>query len=248
MRPILVALAAALALPATAAAQIRPGAAIESEGTLCTMAWIAEGWPWTPQAGGVFGMTAAHCVARVGAPVALRGGDRVGEVAFRGDPAAEGRDFAFFRIDPEDLGRVDPRMAGHPVWPTGLPRAPVPGDTVWFSGHGAGFEATPQTRESRFGFLNVMLDREHQVTGPIAPGDSGGPVADETDGGTALGIVTDLTAGFDSRAQSIVTVGERGVNLRHALADAASRGFHVRLRTASGQPAMDDDEEQAEGR
>jgi hypothetical protein len=241
MRMLLAALAAALVAPAAASAQIRPGAPIESGGALCTMAWILDGRPWTGQAGGVFGMTAAHCVPGEGAPVVLRGGDRIGVVAFRGDPDAPGRDFAFFRIDPEDVPAVDPRMAGHPAWPTGLPRAPVPGDTVWFSGHGTGFDGTPETRESRFGFLNLLLDDEHQVTGPITPGDSGGPVADETDGGTALGIVTDLTAGFDSRAQAVVTAGERGVNLRFALADAASRGFHVQLRTASGAPAMEED-------
>lgn len=243
--------ASALAAAAPASAQevtVQPGAAIRSGGIACTMAWIFDGRPGTPQQGAVFGATAAHCVPGVGAQVDVRpveatgaGGGRIGHVVLRGDDAVEGRDYAFFRIDDDDLPRVSPAMKGSPSFPSGLPRNPVPGDTMAFSGYGAGFELHAALREGRTGLLNRAGDAEHDVTGPILSGDSGGPVADVTDGGTAYGIVNTIGAGVNSTAQTVVVAGEGGANLRWVLADAASRGFHVRLRTASGAPADDDE-------
>lgn len=237
------------AAPAAAQVPIQPGAAIESGGSGCTMSWIFDGRPGTPQAGRTYGMTAAHCVDGVGVPVRIlpsevltgTGAERIGQVAFTGVATEEGRDYAFFEIDGEDLGQVDPRMKGHPGIPTGLPRHPRSGDTMQFSGYGDATFATSTTREGRTGVLNRVGDAEHQILGAISTGDSGGPVADLTDGGTAFGIVTDLGGGVQPDAMTVVVAGEFGMNLRWVLADAASRGFHVRLRTAAGTPAADDE-------
>lgn len=242
----------AAAVPAPAVAQeipIQPGAAIETAGIGCTMAWIVEGRPLTPQAGGTFAVTAGHCSPGAGAEVRIRpqedggpGAERIGTVVVDGDQTGGG-DYAFFRIDDEDLWQVAPAMKGHPTLPMGLTNAPKPGDQIVFSGYGAGFKSSETLREDRFGSLNRIGVTDHDVTGPVAPGDSGGPVANTTDGGTALGIVTDLTVGFNTAAQTVVVAGEKGLNLRHVLADAASRGFHVRLLLANGQPASDGEDE-----
>lgn len=241
------ALALAAPVPATASVvaaeqvAIQPGAAIATEGTLCTLAWIFDGRPGTGQEGRVYAATAAHCVPRVGAVTEVRpaesggpGRERIGVVAFDGDEAVEGRDYAFIEIDPDDHAQVDPRMKGHPLVPAGLPRDPRPGNTIAFSGYGMAFEATGPTREGRTGVLNRAGEREHDVLGAVLPGDSGGPVADLTDGGTAFGIVNTVGAGLNTSAMTLATAGEGGANLHWVLGDAASRGFHVRLRTAAG--------------
>lgn len=242
-----------LAFAAPAQAQqvpVQPGAAIASGRTGCTMAWIVDGRPFTQQQGRTYGMTAAHCVSGIGAVVDLMPPElgsstrreRIGAVAFHGDASLTERDYAFFEIDGEDLPRVDPRMKGHPAIPAGLPRHPVAGDTMQFSGYGDATFATGSTRERRTGVLTKPGDREHAITGPVSPGDSGGPVADATDGGTAFGMVTALGAGVQTEAATVVVAGEFGPNLRWVLADAAARGFHVRLRTASGAPADEDEQ------
>lgn len=256
MRPSSTLLAAALALAGAAPAhaqetRIQPGAAIISGSTGCTMSWIVDGRPDTPQQGRTYGMTAAHCVAGVGSVVELAppeltssgGRERIGVVAFHGDPRTIERDFAFFEIDGEDLTQVDPSVKGHPSFPTGLPRHPLAGDTMQFSGYGDATYAAGAAREGRTGLLTKPGDREHAITGPISTGDSGGPVVDVTDGGTAFGVVTSIGAGVQPESATVLVAGEFGVNLRWALAEAASRGFHVRLRTASGAPAADDDEQ-----
>lgn len=245
--PAVLAAVAVLATAAPAAAQaplIQPGAAISSGSTGCTLAWIFDGRPATPQQGQVFGVTAAHCVSGVGAVVNIRpeeeggpGGGRIGIVAFRGDPNAAGRDYAFVAIDPWAYGRVSPVMKGRPGVPNGLANNPKKGDQIGFSGYGLGVGAHYSTRENRTGYLNRITEGTHDVTGPVTPGDSGGPVADFTDGGTALGIVNTVGAGFSTDAQTLVMVGEGGTNVRFLMADAAARGFHVLLRKANGLPA-----------
>lgn len=240
----LLATAAVLASTAPASAQtplIQPGAAIESGGKGCTLAWIFDGRPGTPQQGGVYAATAAHCVAGPGAVVNIRpqeeggpGAGRIGVVAFQGDPNAAGRDYSFIAIDPWSRGRVNPMMKGWAGIPNGLPRNPRKGDQIAFSGYGLGFGYHYSTRESRTGRLNRLTQGTHDTTGPISFGDSGGPVADLSDGGSALGIVNTVGAGFSSDSETLVMVGEGGTNVSFALADAAARGFHVLLRNANG--------------
>jgi hypothetical protein len=227
------ALVAALAVPSTASAQtIQPGVPIESDGSGCTLAWIFNG-------GDTYAATAAHCVSGVGAPVNLATNlhtpiERIGQVAFMGNAEEPGRDYAFIRIDPDDVGDVSPALKGHPNIPTGVSRNYANGNLIQFSGFGLGFNFTAPTQERRIGVLNATDGVEHDVLGPVTPGDSGGPVGNVSDGNTAFGIVNTLGVGVNTGALTVVTAGEGGTNLDFVLRDAASRGFNVTLRTVGG--------------
>jgi hypothetical protein len=58
-------------------------------------------------------------------------------------------------------------------------------------------------------------------------GDSGGPVADVTDGNKAFGIVNTVGAALTPVPQA----GEGGLSLDALLADGAAQGFPVSVRT-----------------
>lgn len=226
--------ALAVATPASGQeAPIQPGSSITMGGGFCTVNWLYEGTG--AQAGTVYAGTAAHCVDNVGQEVSLATSslgtalERIGEVAFMGDAEEPGRDYAFIALDAEDLGQVDPAMAGHPAIPTGVSTQPAAGDLMQFSGHGVGFHLTQPSRQGRIGVLNALDDREHDVTGAVTPGDSGGPVANLSDGNTAFGIVNTVGAGIRYPSLTVVQAGEGGANLTFVLSDAASRGFTVEL-------------------
>ena len=232
-----------LALPATpaqAAGTIQPGAGIVTGGAGCTLAWLFERSDTNPDgtaATSVFGSTAAHCVERVGQEVTLaEDGSRIGQVAFLGNADEDGRDYAFIAIDEAREADVNPAMAGHPTIPTGLSVAPAEGDVMQFSGHGVGFDQTAPTRERRQGILDWLGPKEHAILGVVLFGDSGGPVADVDEGGTAFGIVNTVGAGVYGDSMTIVHAGEGGANLDFVLADAASRGFSPGELCVAGQP------------
>lgn len=214
---------------------IQPGVAITMDGSFCTLNWIYDGTG--PNAGRVFGGTAAHCVGAVGQDVALATGTlgepttTFGDVAYVDDDL----DYAFVEVRPELHGAVSPAMKGHPELPTGVSTTQTAseGDIIQFSGHGLGFHLLPLTQESRVGVLNYNDGSQHYVTGVVTPGDSGGPVGDVTDGNKALGIVNTVGVGAEEGALTIVTAGEGGVSLEGMLADAAADGFPVQLRTVS---------------
>lgn len=219
---------------------IQPGAAIETDGSGCTLAWLfqrADQQPDGTTSVSVFGSTAAHCVDSVGQQVNLaETSTRLGEVAFLGNADEEGRDYAFIAIDQAVYDQIDPAMAGHPTIPTGLSTAAAEGDVMQFSGHGTGFDLTAETRERRQGILDWDGEREHAILGVVTFGDSGGPVADVDEGGTAYGIVNTVGAGVRSDAMTIVTAGEGGANLDFVLADAAESGFSPGTLCVAGQP------------
>jgi hypothetical protein len=226
------AIAAALMLPATASAQvIQPGVPIESEGGYCTLNWIFDG------GGGPYAGTAAHCVSGQGAVVNLAQAplgpivERIGTVALRGDPGTPGRDYAIIRIDPAVAGQLNPAMAGHPNIPTGVSHGYAKGNLMQFSGNGVGFHVTNLTREQRVGVLNAIDGGYHDIIGAVTPGDSGGPVADLSDGNTAFGIVDTVGVGVNTGALTVVTAGEGGSNLDFVLQDAAAHGLSLTLRT-----------------
>lgn len=231
-------LALGLSGPAVASEHepIQPGASITAGGSYCTLNWIYDGAGGNA-GGAVYAGTAAHCVEEVGQVVSLSTTslgstiERIGVVAFRGDPDTPGRDYAFIRIDDQDLSQVDPAMKGHPGIPTGVSTTYQEGDLMQFSGHGVGFHLTTVTQEERQGILNWTDGVEHQIVGGVTPGDSGGPVADLSDGGTAFGIVATVGVGVNTGALTIATAGEGGPNLDFVLQDAADRGFPVTLRT-----------------
>ena len=241
LRTVSVAAAAAVLLglgAASAQAQtIQPGVAIVADGSYCTLNWIYDGQG--AQAGKVYGGTAAHCVSGVGQEVSLADGalgsaiERIGQVAFVGNADEPGRDYAFIEIDAADVGKVDPALKGWPAIPTGVSTTATAkkGDVIQFSGHGVGFSTTQPTQEQRKGILNFSDGVEHLVLGPVISGDSGGPVADVTDGNKALGIVNTVGVAVNSGALTVAHAGEGGNNLEFVLEDAASRGFSVALRT-----------------
>lgn len=222
------------AAPASAQTVVQPGASIAADGSgYCTANWI-----YRDSAGTQYVGTAAHCVESVGQTVRLAQtslgarGPAIGPVAFLGNADQPGRDYAFIRIDNVAL-TVDPDLKGHPGIPTGVSGG-AKGDLMQFSGHGVGFHATQPTREERVGVLNHTDGVEHQILGGVAPGDSGGPVANLTQGGTAFGIVNTVGVGVNSRALTVATVGEGGADLPFVLSDAAARGFAVDLVPSDG--------------
>lgn len=207
----------------SAAAVIQPGAPIVAGNLLCTLNWIYDG-PGGPYAG-----TAGHCVEGVGQRVAL---DEAG-----GAPGGFGSvalisselDYALIRVDAAELGNVSPTMRGHPNIPQGVSTIDTSsvGDTMQFSGYGAVVDLTKGTREQRRGVLGYNDGEQHYIYGVVTPGDSGGPVADVTDGSKAFGIVTTIGAGATPMPQA----GEGGVSLDGLLSDAAANGFPVAVRT-----------------
>lgn len=225
-----------LAAPAPAAPvgpPIQPGAAITMNGSYCTLNWIYEGIG--VRAGKVYAGTAAHCVEGVGQQVSLATTsvgmpiEPIGKVAFVGNADEPGRDYAFIEIEADDVKQVSPAMAGHPDIPSRVSTNPRRGNLMQFSGHGVGFNLLPLTRQSRVGVLNAFDEREHQITGGVTFGDSGGPVANITEGNTAFGIVSTAGLGVAFPSLTVVQAGEGGANLAFVLEDASRRGFAVKL-------------------
>jgi hypothetical protein len=224
---------------------IQPGVAIIAGTNDCTLNWIYERLvadPNDPQGEnlvveGVYGGTAAHCVDALGQEVSLQtqtAGEivmRIGQVAYMAPGTEPTSDYAFIRIDDENLDLVDPSLKGHPQIPTGVSTTSTAktGDTIQFSGNGVGFHAHELTRERRQGVLNSNDGVQHDVLGPVTGGDSGGPVADVTDGNKALGIVNWLNA--RAGGPNGGNVGEGGLSLEGLLADALEHGWNMRLKT-----------------
>ncbi|MGZ4207131.1 MAG: hypothetical protein ACXVQ6_04425 [Actinomycetota bacterium] len=175
---------------------------------------------------------AAHCTTGVGQEVQLASGslgaaiERIGQVAY----VSSALDFLLVRLDAGVLSQVSPAMAGHANIPTGVSTTVTAkqGDLIQFSGHGVGFDLTSVTQQQRVGIFNFFDGGNQYVIGAVTPGDSGGPVADITDGNKAVGIVD--TVGL-SIAPEGVNVGEEGVAVYALLKDAAAHGFSISLRT-----------------
>jgi hypothetical protein len=235
VRPVLVAavLAAttlgvvAPALPASAAPVIQPGASLEFGNSFCTMNWVYNGADGSTYVG-----AARHCTTGVGQEVDLATGslgtpiERIGTVTY----TSAALDFLLIRVDAGVLGQVSAAMAGHPAIPTGVSTTSTAavGDVVQYSGHGVGFDETAPTQQQRVGVLGFNDGSQHYSYGAVTPGDSGGPVADVTDGNKALGIVDTVGVAVVNNTPQ---VGEGGVSLQGLLADAAANGFSVSLRT-----------------
>ena len=220
-----------VATPAHAVYTVQPGSSIESDGSYCTLNWIYTG-TGAGNLGTVYGGTAAHCVTSVGQAVYLATGSlgvrlvKIGNVAF----ISGALDYALIGLDTATVA-VSPAMKGHPEIPTGVSTASSSqlGDLIQFSGNGVGFHATQPTRELRVGVLAFNDGTQHYVDGPVSPGDSGGPVADISDGNKALGIVN--TLGVAIGGSFGATVGEGGVSLPGMFADAAANNVPIALRT-----------------
>ena len=216
---LLCALIALLVVPAgaSAAVTLQPGAYHETDAGSCTLNFAYNG------GGTTYLGTAAHCVSAVGERVRDIEGTEFGSVAFIGDANTTDWDFAFIRVDAEDLGRVSPAVKGHPAFPKGFTTAAdtLTGDSIQLSGYGLGYDTTPATQEQRKAVMGGDDASIYTVAGPIHWGDSGGPLV-HIGTGKALGIVSRLCAGPCS---------EEGPTVQGILAKAASRGFSVTLRT-----------------
>jgi hypothetical protein len=216
--PAFVALALALApAAAQAATTLQPGAYHETDAGSCTLNFVYDG------GGTTYLGTAAHCVASVGQRVRDIEGTEFGSVAWIGDADATAWDFAFIKVDTEDLGRVSAAVKGYPAYPKGstVPADTVTGDSIQLSGYGLGYDTTKPTQEQRTA-LHSFDDAEiYTVIGPIHWGDSGGPLVHRRTG-KALGIVSRLCVGVCT---------EEGPTVQGILAKAASKGFTVTLRT-----------------
>ena len=214
------------ASPTVAAPVIQPGSALEFGDSFCTANWVYDG------GGGPYIGAAAHCTTGVGQRVDLATGslgsaiEPIGTVAY----VSSALDFLLIRLDAGVLSQVSAAMAGHPNIPTGVstPATATQGDLIQFSGHGIVFDLTTPTQQQRIGIFNFFDSGYQYVIGPVTPGDSGGPVADITDGNKAIGIVD--TVGVNS-APGGVNVGEGGVAVYALLQDAAAHGFGISLRT-----------------
>ena len=218
--PVLVALSLAAA-PAAAqgAVTLQPGAYHETDAGSCTL-----NFAYTGPAGETLLGTAAHCVEKVGQRVRDIDGVEFGSVSFVGDAtSSDGWDFAFIKVDAEDVGRVSPAVKGHPQYPTGLttPAETAAGDQIQISGYGLGFGTTQPTQEQRRAVLTFDNADQHGVAGPILFGDSGGPLV-HIKTGKAMGIVSELCVG---------SCTEQGPTVQGLIAKAASRGYSVTLRT-----------------
>lgn len=218
-RTLICVLAIALTAPAaaSAAATIQPGAYHETSVGSCTLNFIYDG------GGTTYAGTAAHCTSSIGQPVYDIDGVQFGTVAFRGDENNTARDYAFIKIDAEDLSRVSAAVKGYPQYPTGstVPTDTASGDQIQLSGYGLGYGTTKQTQEGRKAIMGFDDTQTYDVTGPIHWGDSGGPLVHIATG-KALGIVSRLCVGICS---------EEGPTVQGILADASAHGFAVTLRT-----------------
>jgi hypothetical protein len=223
--------AAALVIAPTgrAAAIIQPGTAIVTGDAGCTLNWIYDGIGGNAT-GKVFVGTAAHCVEFVGQRVALDEVDSPPNAFFGSVAYISGNlDYSLIQIDSAWLGNVSAAMRGHPDIPRGVSTQATAaiGDFMQFSGNGVVLNLTQPTREERIGILGYNDGEQQFVYGVITPGDSGGPVADLTDGNKAFGIVDTVGVAVTPLPQA----GEGGVALEGLLNDAAAHGFNVRVRT-----------------
>lgn len=224
------ALAAVVQAPAAQAQAkppIQPGVSISTADGFCTLNWIYDGRG--ANAGKVYAGTAAHCVSKVGQRVSLATGS-LGEAIeeFGTVRYVDGNlDYAFIQVDGAKTGRVDAALKGHPQIPAGVSASKNLGDLMQFSGNGVGFHLLPLTQERRVGVLHSNDGTQHYVLGAVTPGDSGGPVANLTDGGKAFGIVNTVGVGVNG----LPYAGEGGISLQGMLRDAQAGGFPVRLRT-----------------
>jgi len=224
MRPrsfLLSALVALLLALAPAAAQaavtLQPGAYHETPKGACTLNFV-----YTDGSSTYLG-TAAHCANGVGDRAEDIDGVEFGTVTWLGDENDTAWDFAFIKVDPEDVARVSPAVKGYPAYPKGatVPADTVTGDSIQLSGYGMGYDTTKTTQEQRTA-THMFDDTEiYGVSGPIHWGDSGGPLVHRRTG-KALGIVSRLCVGVCT---------EEGPTVQGILAKARSRGLSLTLRT-----------------
>ena len=219
IRTLLAALAALALLPAAASAAVtlQPGAYHETPKGACTLNFV-----YTDGASTYLG-TAAHCANGVGDRAKDIEGVEFGTVSWIGDEDSTAWDFAFIKVDSEDVARVSPAVKGWPAYPKGftVPADTLTADSIQLSGYGLGYGTTKTTQEQRTALHSFDDASIYGVTGPIHWGDSGGPLVHRRTG-KALGIVSRLCIGVCT---------EEGPTVQGILDKARSRGLSLTLKT-----------------
>ena len=209
-----VAVLGALALvPATAeaAGEIHPGVMTFTDGGQCTSNFIFQ------DAGGTYIGQAAHCSGTggatetngcdsgslpIGTPVEVDGATRPGTLVYNSWITMQGRsetnadacdynDFALVKLDPADVGRVDPTVPGF-GGPTSVAPAPTNvGATVYTYGNSSlrGGVSQLSPKEGRVvGVQGNGWSRDVYTSTPRIPGDSGSGFLSAT--GQAIGTLS----------------------------------------------------------
>jgi hypothetical protein len=207
----------------------------------CTLGWLFDS-----PTGDVYFASAAHCFTD-GETVEIAGssgpsveeagnpanGEVLGTVRVRGNDEFPESDVALILVREEMKARVAGDLRGHEGIPAGVATTGAANDALQLSGWGAGFELTPQTRESRQGVLTELKGSWWAGVIPAPGGDSGGPVA-HIASKSALGLVKGHTCGFDSDEDA--HCGSWGPSIQGILEVAQAAGISLTLRRA-GQPA-----------
>jgi hypothetical protein len=204
--------AAASAWAPAAAATVHPGVQVFTEGAQCTANFVFEG------SGGVYLGQAAHCSGTggqtetdgctsgslpLGTPVEVTGASRPGTLVYNswltmqaskedGPDACAFNDLALIRVDPVDVGKVNPSVPGL-GGPTGVGAAGGLGSTVYSYGNSSlrGGVAKLSLKQG------VVVQNEgngwsHNVATatPGIPGDSGSGFLNAS--GQAIGVLSTL--------------------------------------------------------
>ena len=223
------------------AEKIQPGAKLHiPPGISCTANFIYDGIG--AMAGHTYVGVASHCPAAdapEGTLVSTSDGVAIGPLVVINWPLnTVADDYSLIEVLPERLKDVDPSVAGHPEWPTGVvTTADVsPGDLVAISGWGAGFDRDQTVRENRYGTITKYTDTLYDIVAPIMFGDSGGGLIHQKTG-KALGIVSAycvLNWGADHPMLSPCSV--YGPTVSTSIERAAKQGFPTRMRLAGEPP------------
>ncbi|HEU5062475.1 MAG TPA: serine protease [Solirubrobacterales bacterium] len=219
-------------------APVHPGAQTYTEGAQCTSSFVFQ------EGSSVYLGQAAHCSGTgeatetdgcisdslpLGTPVEVKGASRPGTLAYNSwlamqasgetDPdACAYNDFALVRLDPADVGRVNPSVPGF-GGPTGVGTVGDLGSTVYSYGNSS-LRAGITKLSPKQGIVvqNEGNGWSHNVVTltPGVPGDSGSGFLNES--GEAFGTLSTL--------QIAPLAGSNGVgDLQRELAYARSRGF-----------------------
>jgi hypothetical protein len=219
VRAVSLALGAGLLPPAAASAwapagqaTVHPGVQVFTEGAQCTANFVFQG------SGGVYLGQAAHCSGTggatetdgctsdslpIGTPVEVTGASRPGTLTYNSWLAMQAsgetdpdicafNDFALIRMDPLDVGRVNPSIPGF-GGPTGVGTVGGLGSTVYSYGNSSLRAGITQLSPKQ----GVLVQSEgdgwsHNVVTltPGVPGDSGSGFLN--DSGGAIGVLSTL--------------------------------------------------------
>ena len=215
-----IAVCAAVLVPTRtqATTTIHPGDAMRSSVGWCTLGFVAR------DAVDTFFMTAAHCVARLGANIELEDGTVFGDAVVFGNEDLRSDDWALIRVRSAFVPMVRPTVRGVGGTPTGVatPSETDLLDVLRISGHGEPFYLHPLLRENRYGVLTEHTSSVYEALAMDNFGDSGGPIV-HRQSGQALGLVSRLCIGNPCTSE--------GPTIQGVLSKAAAKGYPVSLDT-----------------